>query len=93
MIKVFIDLLGWIGAAAYLVAYTLVSTKKLAGDSPIFQGLNVLGGVLLVGNSAYYRVWPSVAVNAAWAGIAVFILGRHLLRRNRFYCFLHKYLN
>jgi hypothetical protein len=71
-----VDFLGWLGAAAYLIAYALVSTKKLAGDSSIFQGLNLLGGVTLVVNSAYYRVWPSVAVNAAWAGIAVIVLAK-----------------
>jgi len=76
MSKTIFDLLGWLGAAAYLIAYALVSMKKLAGDSPMFQGLNLLGGVTLVVNSAYYRVWPSVAVNAAWAVIAVVVLVR-----------------
>lgn len=70
----FFDLSGWLGAAAYLIAYALVSTKRLAGDSRLFQGLNLLGGLTLVINSAYYQVWPSVAVNAAWAGIAAAML-------------------
>ncbi len=76
MAKTIFDLLGWLGAAAYLIAYALVSTKKLAGDAPLFQGLNLIGGVTLVANSAYYRVWPSVAVNAAWAVIALVVLVR-----------------
>lgn len=72
--RVLFDLLLCLGAAAYLAAYALVSTKKLAGDSVLFQGLNALGGVTLVANSAYCHVWPSVAVNTAWAGIAVVVL-------------------
>lgn len=71
-----IDILGWIGAAAYLVAYALVSMKKLSADSTVFQGLNMLGGILLVVNSAFYRAWPSVALNMLWIGIAVFVVAR-----------------
>jgi hypothetical protein len=81
MEKTIIDLLGWLGAGAYLCAYALVSTRRLAGDSSLFQGLNVLGGILLVINSAYYRVAPSVAVNAVWACIGMVIIGRNLLKR------------
>jgi hypothetical protein len=81
--KLVIDILGWLGAAAYLSAYALVSTKKLAGDSLPFQGLNVLGGVLLVVNSAYYLAWPSVALNIVWIGIAIFIIGQKTIRRDK----------
>jgi len=31
--SVLIDVIGWIGAVAILVAYALVSTKKLEGNS------------------------------------------------------------
>ncbi len=83
MTKLVIDLLGWVGAAAYLVAYALVSMKKLEGDAPLFQGMNVLGGALLVVNSAYYQAWPSVALNVVWMGVAIFVLGRYAVSQRK----------
>lgn len=32
---IWLDIIGWIGTVSYLVAYVLVSTKKLEGDSVI----------------------------------------------------------
>ena len=81
MDKSMVDLFGWTGAVLYLVAYALVSTKKVEGNSNLFQGMNVLAGALLVINSAWYRVWPPVALNAIWAGIGLFIIGRNVLGR------------
>jgi hypothetical protein len=81
--KVVIDVLGWLGAAIYLLAYALVSTKKLAGDACLFQGLNILGGTLLVINSAYFRAWPSVGLNLIWVAIAAVIISGKITRRKR----------
>ncbi|MDP3186637.1 MAG: hypothetical protein Q8M58_15365, partial [Anaerolineales bacterium] len=67
---------GWLGVALFLVAYALVSTRKLEGDSVIYQVMNILGGILLITNSFYYRAMPSVGVNVAWIGIANFALAR-----------------
>jgi len=69
--KFFIDVLGWIGVAAVLIAYVLVSLKKWPGDSLRYQSLNVLGAGLLIVNSAFYGAMPSVVVNVVWVGIAV----------------------
>lgn len=79
MNTILIDILGWLGVVLFLVAYALVSTKKLEGDSVIYQTMNILGGVFLVTNSFYYRAMPSVGVNVAWIGIAIFALARKQL--------------
>ena len=71
-----IDIIGWIGVAALLLAYALVSLKRIEGDSVAYQALNALCSALLIVNSAYYRAYPSVGVNVAWIGIAAFILVR-----------------
>jgi hypothetical protein len=60
----------------YLVAYALVSMRKLEGDSLAYQAMNIVAGVLLVANSLYYHAMPSVGFNAAWIGIGVFALAR-----------------
>ncbi len=76
-----LDIVGWIGVAALLLAYALVSLRRLEGDSVPFQLLNLVGSALLMTNSFYYGAYPSVAINVAWVGIGVFALGRIAKRR------------
>jgi hypothetical protein len=66
------DALGWAGAVVLLVAYAMVSSKKLAGDSNAYQSLNIVGSVLLAVNTVFYGAYPSSVVNMLWIGIAVF---------------------
>ena len=73
---IIVDVLGWVGTVLYLVAYALVSVKKVEGDSFLYQGLNIVAGILLVINTFYWRAYPSLGLNAAWIGIALFTLGR-----------------
>ena len=69
---VWFDAIGWVGAAALLVAYAMVSHKKLEGDSATYQLLNISGSILLAANTIFYGSYPSTFVNLIWAGIAVF---------------------
>jgi hypothetical protein len=66
------DAIGWAGAALLLVAYAMVSSKKLEGDSMAYQFLNIVGSLLLAANTISYRAYPSSFVNLIWIGIAVF---------------------
>jgi len=70
--QVWFDGVGWVGAAALLVAYAMVSHKKLEGNSPAYQLLNISGSLLLAANTIFYGSYPSTFVNLIWAGIAVF---------------------
>ena len=69
---VWFDAIGWMGAAALLVAYAMISHKKLEGDSAVYQLLNISGSLLLAANTIFYGSYPSTFVNLIWAGIAVF---------------------
>jgi hypothetical protein len=69
---VWFDAIGWVGAVALLIAYAMVSSKKLEGDSAAFQLLNISGSILLAANTIFYGSYPSTFVNLIWAGIAVF---------------------
>jgi hypothetical protein len=69
-----INVLGWVGVVALLLAYWLVSTQKAMGDSRTYQGMNLLGAVLVLANSSYYGAYPSVGVNAVWIAIGVYTL-------------------
>lgn len=75
-----IDLIGWIGAGALLVAYALVSTKRVDGQSTSYQSLNAMGSVFLMANTVYYGAYPSAFVNIIWLGIAVYALRKTLAR-------------
>ena len=72
-----INVLGWIGVAALLSAYWLVSTQKATGNSRTYQGMNLLGATLVLVNSLYYGAYPSVGVNAAWIAIGAYTLAKH----------------
>ncbi len=72
----FMDLLGWVGTILYLIAYYLVSIKKVEGDSLSYQSMNIVAGILLVINTFYWRAYPSLGLNAAWILIGVFTLSR-----------------
>ena len=74
MTVILINILGWTGVALLLLAYALVSSKRCAGDSILYQSLNIIGALLLIINSFYFSAYPSVGVNVAWVGIAVFTL-------------------
>ena len=67
-----LDAIGWVGAAALLVAYAMVSSRKLEAHSAAFQLLNVGGSVLLAANTVFYGSYPSTFVNLIWAAIATF---------------------
>ena len=73
-----INVLGWIGVAALLAAYWLVSAQKVTGNSGAYQGMNLLGAALVLVNSLYYGAYPSVGVNAAWIAIGGYTLAKHI---------------
>lgn len=75
-----VDLLGWVGAAAVLLAYWLISTHRAKADAAGFQSLNLIGGVLLALNTGYYKAYPSTLVNVIWVAIAVYALVRRTAR-------------
>ncbi len=71
-----VNVIGWAGSAAVILAYILVSINRLKGDSVAYQTLNLFGGVFLIVNTIYWGAYPSTFVNLVWAGIAVFAIAR-----------------
>lgn len=80
--ELLIEIGGWIGTAALLLAYGLVSTRRLAGDSVPYQALNLVGGTLVLINSFHHGAMPSVAVNVFWVGIGIYALSRVFLGKS-----------
>lgn len=78
-----IDVAGWIGMALLISAYAIVTTGRILGPSLRFQLMNLVGGGLLMVNSAWYGAWPSAALNLVWVVIGTVGLVRARLRRSR----------
>ena len=81
MEHIIIDILGWTGTILFLVAYGLVSAKKVESDSWSYQGMNLVAGSFLIINTIYLRAYPSAGLNIAWVGIAIITLGRKVRRK------------
>jgi hypothetical protein len=77
-----IDILGWTGVPLYRLAYALVSAKKTAGDSLLYEGMNIVAGILLVFYSIALQAYATLGLNAVWAAIGLFTVGRKWLIRN-----------
>jgi hypothetical protein len=68
------EIIGWAGACLFIVAYFLLSIRKLHAEKLTYQLLNILGGICLVVNSIHTHDYPSVLTNLIWAGIGVFAI-------------------
>jgi hypothetical protein len=76
-----IDVVGWLGVVVLLLAYWMVSTKRMEGSGIAFQLLNIAGAAALIVNSLYYGALPSVGVNVAWIAIGSYALVRAIWGR------------
>ena len=83
MTGLLLDTAGWVGAAALLLAYGLVSAGRLSGRGTGFQVLNLVGSVGLLVNSTWHGAWPSAALNGVWLVIGITALSRIALARQR----------
>ncbi len=79
-----IVILGWVGAAASIAAYYLVSTKRFAPDSLRYHTLNASSCILLALACASTGAWPSFLTNAIFISVGFTMIWRvrdRLVRR------------
>ncbi|MCU0418090.1 MAG: hypothetical protein MUC38_00405 [Cyclobacteriaceae bacterium] len=79
--KLLIDILGWVGSVAVILAYGLNSYQRIKSDSLLFQSLNLTGGIFLIINTVYYGAYPSTFINIVWVCIALPAIVRIFLRK------------
>jgi len=72
MLRLIIELIGWISAALMLSAYLLLNANKVSPKSPLYQWLNVVSGAGFVINSGWNGAYPSAAINVVWMCIGLF---------------------
>jgi hypothetical protein len=78
-----VDIVGWAGAVLVLAAYGLVSTKRLDGDSVIYQALNVAGAAGMLINTYVRGALPSAALNVIWIGVGIYVLAKIVFRKRQ----------
>jgi len=68
-----VEFLGWFGAVTVLAGYILFSTGRIP-NGPLYQLLNLVGGLAVAVNVAAHHAVPSTIVNGIWAIVAVVVL-------------------
>ena len=76
-----VEAAGWIGAALILLAYLLLSMGKVTGQSPLYQGMNIVGAASFIVNGWWHGALPSAVLNVVWMLIGGVALWRIMTRR------------
>lgn len=74
--RLLIEVVGWAGAGLILVAYLLLSSGRLTGQSRLYQWMNVVGAACFVINSGWNGAIPSATLNVVWLLIGAVTLWR-----------------
>ena len=75
--------IGGIGTILVLTAYFLVSTGRVPSKSLGFQGINLVGAILLTIYGFMLFAWATVALNGVWGLIAIVALFRVFRDRSK----------
>ncbi len=70
MLEILFQVVGWIGAAMVVLAYFLITYKKVDGRSVVYQVLNLLGCVGVGINAFHQAAWPSFGIQIVWGIVA-----------------------
>lgn len=67
----FIQIAGWIGTFLIILAYFLVSNKKVDGSNKYYQLINLFGAVGVGINVFHQHAWPALVLEIVWGIIAI----------------------
>jgi len=68
------QILGWVGTFLFLLAYYLISNRKMEATGRTYQLMNLFGAICMGISVLYQRAWPAVGLEIIWALIAVMAL-------------------
>lgn len=66
----FYDIVGWIGMILVLLAYVLLSTKRIENGF-VYQILNLVAGILMAIGLYPKNAWFSFSLQIVWAFVAL----------------------
>jgi len=65
------QIFGWIGTLVIIIAYLLVSYKKVDGTNKYYQMMNLFGAVCVGLNVFQQKAWPALTLQIVWGIIAI----------------------
>ncbi len=74
--EIVIEIIGWVGTLFVVLAYFLVSYKKIQPTSKRYQLLNLFGALGISVNVWHHQAWPSFALQIVWGAIALVALAK-----------------
>lgn len=77
--KLLLEVLGWYGMVAILLAYGLISFSFITSDSFIYHILNLTGAIGILVISVAKKAYQPAALNVVWSFIAIVALLRIFL--------------
>ena len=80
-LPLFVEIVGWAGAALILGAYLLLSAGRLTGQSLLYRGMNVVGAAGFIVNGWWHGALPSASLNILWLLIGAVASWRILKKR------------
>ena len=79
--EIAVEIAGWTGASLILLAYLLLSMGKVTGQSPLYQGMNIVGAAGFIVNGWWHGALPSAVLNVIWMMIGGVTLWRIMAKR------------
>ena len=64
------NIFGYVGLTLIVLDLILISNKKVQALSWVYQSVAFSGGLLLLLNAYYFKVWPFFILNVVYALIA-----------------------
>lgn len=77
-----VDVLGYLGMALLLLAFTLLTLKKVRAEDWKYPLMNLIGAACVAINVGYYGSIPAAILNVAWffIGLVGFVNARKRVR-------------
>ena len=79
------DLVGTLGVIMILVAYFLLQTERLSGQSISYSVVNLLGSLMITVSLVYHFNLSSFIIEMAWIAISIYgiVRARRSARHNQ----------
>lgn len=77
------DICGWIGTVLVLIAYALLSTKKIENGN-LYQAINLIAAIFMAIGLFPKNAWFSFALQVVWGLIAIFAIVKNVkIKKNK----------
>lgn len=71
MENILVQAAGWAGTFLIVLAYFLISFKKIDSGNKLYSLMNLFGAIGIGINVFYHQAWPAFVMEFVWAVIAI----------------------